>query len=235
MAENRSKLKITDWAEEDRPREKMLLRGASSLSDSELLAILIGSGNRDETAVELAQRILFSVNNNLNSLGKLEIKDLVKNFRGIGEAKAITIVAALEVGRRRKFTEADILTQIRSSQDIYTIFQSMLGDLKHEESWILLLNKANKIIKKLQVSKGGITGTVIDIRLVIKEALENLATNIVLVHNHPSGNENPSREDNAITEKLKNACSLLDIHLVDHIIVCEKTYYSYRDKNVLTY
>ena len=230
MAENRSKLKITDWAEEDRPREKMLLRGASSLSDSELLAILIGSGNRDETAVELAQRILFSVNNNLNSLGKLEIKDLVKNFRGIGEAKAITIVAALEVGRRRKFTEADILTQIRSSQDIYTIFQSMLGDLKHEESWILLLNKANKIIKKLQVSKGGITGTVIDIRLVIKEALENLATNIVLVHNHPSGNENPSREDDAITEKLKNACSLLD-----HIIVCEKTYYSYRDKNVLTY
>lgn len=233
MAEQNQKLKITDWAEEDRPREKMLLKGIFSLSDAELLAILIGSGNKDETAVELSQRILHSVNNNLNTLGKLSIKDLVKQFKGIGEAKAITIAAALELGRRRKLTDAEVCPQIKSSIDIYNIVQPLLGDLKHEEVWILLLNRANKVIKKIQISKGGISGTVVDIRLIVKEALDNLASGIVLVHNHPSGNIDPSQDDNYITRKLKEACTLLDLSLIDHIIVTDKNYYSYNDQNVL--
>jgi DNA repair protein RadC len=227
------KLKITDWAEEDRPREKMLLKGVSALSDAELLAILIGSGNKNETAVELSQRILHSTNNNLNSLGKLEIQDLIKNFNGIGEAKAITIIAALELGRRRKLTESEKQLQIFSSKEVFDIFQPMLGDLKHEESWILLMNRYNKVIKKVQVSKGGITGTVVDIRMIIKEAIENLATNLILIHNHPSGNPNPSMEDDQITFRLKEACNLLDINLADHIIICDNYYHSYRDNNIL--
>ncbi len=228
-----NKLRITDWAEEDRPREKMLLKGVSALSDAELLAILIGSGNKNETAVELSQRILHSVNNNLNSLGKLAISELIKNFNGIGEAKAITIAAALELGRRRKLSESEKQFQIQSSADVYQIFQPILGDLKHEEAWALLMNRSNKVIKKIQVSKGGITGTVIDIRLIVKEAIENLATNIILIHNHPSGNTKPSEDDNHITRKLKEACNLLDIHLIDHIIVCDKDYYSYKDKTTI--
>jgi len=230
MDQLNNKLKITDWAEEDRPREKMLIKGVSALSDAELLAILIGSGNRNETAVELSQRILFSVNNNLNSLGKLEIKELVNKFNGIGEAKAITIVAALELGKRRKLTEFEKQIQIRSSIDAYEIFQPLLGDLKHEEGWVLLMNNSNKVIKKVHISKGGITGTVIDIRLIVKEAIDNLATNIILIHNHPSGNIKPSREDDHITRKLKEACKLLDISLLDHIIVCDSSYYSYKDE-----
>lgn len=233
MTENNRKLKITDWAEEDRPREKMLLKGILSLSDAELLAILIGSGNKNETAVELSQRILHSVNNNLNSLGKLSIKDLTKQFKGIGEAKAITIAAALELGRRRKITDAEIQQQIKTSKDVFFIFHPILCDLKHEEVWILLLSRSNKVIKKIQVSKGGISATVVDIRLIIKEALDNLASGLVLVHNHPSGNLNPSEEDNYITNKLKKACALLDLSLIDHIIVSDMGYYSYKDQNLL--
>lgn len=229
MDQSKVKLKITDWAEEDRPREKMLLKGVSTLSDAELLAILIGSGNKNETAVELSQRILFSVNNNLNSLGKLSINELIQNFNGIGEAKAITIISALEIGKRRKLSDAEKHQQISKSTDIYNIFQPILGDLRHEESWVLLMNRSNKVLKKILVSKGGITGTVVDIRLIIKETIENLATNIVLVHNHPSGSTKPSEEDNAITQKLKEACKLLDIHLMDHIIICDNGYYSYQD------
>lgn len=231
MEQSKIKLKITDWAEEDRPREKMMLKGVSALSDAELLAILIGSGNKNETAVELSQRILHSTNNNLNSLGKLTINDLVRNFNGIGEAKAITIIAALELGKRRKAGDKEKQLQVLSSVDIFEIFQPMLGDLQHEEGWALLMNRSNKIIKKIQVSKGGITGTVIDIRLIIKEAIESLATNIILVHNHPSGNAHPSRDDDQITRKLKEACNLLDIVLMDHIIICDRSYYSYKDKN----
>lgn len=227
------KLKITDWAEEDRPREKLLLKGVSALSDAELLAILIGSGNKHETAVELSQRILHSINNNLNSLGKLEIKDLIKKFNGIGEAKAITIIAALELGRRRKLSDSEKQIQVFSSKIVFDIFQPILGDLKHEEGWILLMNRYNKILKKVQVSKGGITGTVVDIRMIIKEAIDNLATTIILVHNHPSGNPNPSMEDDEITFKLKDACNLLDIHLSDHIIICDRYYHSYKDNNIL--
>ncbi len=227
------KLKITDWAEADRPREKMLIKGVSALSDAELLAILIGSGNKSETAVELSQRILLSVNNNLNSLGKIEINHLIKNFNGIGEAKAITITAALELGKRRKISDSEKQVQILSSSDAYQIFHPILCDLKHEEGWALLMNRSNKIIKKIQVSKGGITGTILDIRLIMKETIENLATNIILIHNHPSGNTKPSEDDNRITKKLKEACNLLDITLVDHIIVCDKDYYSYKDKSTI--
>lgn len=229
--ENKIKLNIKDWAEEDRPREKMLLKGVSSLSDAELLGILIASGNKNETAVELAQRILHSVSNNLNSLGKLTIKDLIKNFNGIGEAKAITIVAALELGRRRKLSEGTVQPQIRTSIDVFELMHPILADLPHEEVWVLLLNRANKVIKKLQVSKGGITGTVIDIRLIVKEALDSLATAMILCHNHPSGNTQPSGEDDSITLKLKEAGKLMEITLLDHVIVCDQGYYSYQDKS----
>lgn len=224
-----NKLKIKQWAEEDRPREKMLLKGVSVLSDAELLAILIGSGNKNETAVELAQRILHSVNNNLNSLGKLSIKELINKFKGIGEAKAITIVSALELGKRRNYTDEEKQIHIGSSHDAYTLFAPLLNDLKYEEAWVLLMNRANKPLKKVQVSKGGISGTVVDIRLIIKEALDNFATGIILVHNHPSGNVAPSHEDNALTKKLKDASFVMDICLHDHIIIGNNEYFSYKD------
>ncbi len=227
--EQKIKLNIKDWAEEDRPREKMLLKGVGSLSDAELLGILIGSGNKNETAVELAQRILHSVANNLNTLGKLEIKSLIKNFNGIGEAKAITIVAALELGKRRKLSEVITQPQITSSNDVYEILHPVLADLKHEEVWILLLNRANKVLRKIQVSKGGITGTVVDIRMIMKEAIESLASAMILCHNHPSGNCQPSGDDDNITRRVKEAGQIMDIRLLDHVIVCDHSYYSYLD------
>ena len=231
--ENKIKLNIKDWAEEDRPREKMLLKGVSALSDAELLGILIGSGNKNETAVELAQRILRSAENNLNLLGKLEIKDLIKNFNGIGEAKAITIVAALELGKRRKLSEVISQPQIASSEDVYNIFHPILADLKHEEVWVLLLNRANKVLKKIQVSKGGVTGTVVDVRMIMKEAIDSLASAMILCHNHPSGNSNPSGDDDNITRKLKEAGKIMEMQLLDHIIVCDHSYYSYLDRGRL--
>lgn len=231
--DQRIKLNIKDLAEEDRPREKMLLKGVASLSDAELLGILIASGNKNETAVELAQRILHSVSNNLNTLGKLEIKHLIKNFNGIGEAKAITIVAALELGKRRKLSEVIVQPQITSSEDVYQIFHPVLADLKHEEVWVLLMNRANKVLKKIQVSKGGVTGTVVDIRMIMKEAIDSLASAIILCHNHPSGNSNPSGDDDSITKRLKEAGYIMDIRLLDHIIVCDHSYYSYLDKGRL--
>ncbi len=228
--ENKAKLNIKDWAEEDRPREKMLLKGVGALSDAELLGILIGSGNKNETAVELAQRILHSVSNNLNILGKQEIKSLIKNFNGIGEAKAITIAAAMELGKRRKLSEVLIQPQITSSEDVYQIMHPVLADLKHEEVWVLLLNRANKVVKKIQVSKGGIAGTVVDVRLIMKEAIDALASAMILCHNHPSGNSNPSGDDDNITRKLKDAGQIMEIRLLDHIIICDHSYYSYLDK-----
>lgn len=226
------KLNIKDWAEEDRPREKLLAKGVGALSDAELLAILIGSGNRDETAVELSQRILHAVDNNLNTLGKLSINDLQK-FKGIGEAKAITIIAATELGRRRKLSEASIVPSITNSRDIYNIMHPILADLPHEETWVLLLNKSNRIIKRHQVSKGGISGTIVDIRAIMKEAIESLATAMILCHNHPSGNHQPSPEDDVITQNLKSAGALMTIPLLDHIIICDHSYFSYRDKDRL--
>lgn len=225
-------LKIKDWAEEDRPREKLLGKGITSLSDAELIAIIIGSGNAEESAVELARRILQSAQNNLNSLGKFSVSDLMK-FKGIGEAKAIGIVSALELGRRRKSNDIPEKQQIQSSNDVFMIFQPMLADIPHEEFWVLLLNRSNRIIEKLRVSQGGVSGTVTDIRLILKPAIEKLASSIILCHNHPSGNIKPSENDISITQKVKEAAKFMDIAVLDHIIVCEKSYYSLADEGAM--
>lgn len=225
-------LPITTWALEDRPREKLLTKGIQSLSDAELIAILIGSGSKNETAVELSKRILSSASNNLNQLGKQTINDL-QCFKGIGEAKAISIVAAMELGKRRKV--ADILEKqsIGCSKDVFELFASVLGDLPYEEFWVLHLNRSNKIINKLKISQGGVSGTVIDIKLVLKHAIEKLSSSIILCHNHPSGNKQPSKSDIDITKKLKEAASLMDISLLDHIIVTDTEYFSMADEGIL--
>ena len=225
-------LKIKDWAEEDRPREKLLAKGIMSLSDAELIAIIIGSGNSNESAVELSRRILQASQNNLNALGKFTVTDLQK-FKGIGEAKAISIVAALEIGRRRKKDAVPENQQIQSSNDVFEIFQPMLADIPHEEFWVLLLNRSNRIIDKLRVSQGGVSGTVTDLRLILKPAIEKLASSIILCHNHPSGNNKPSDNDIAITQKAKEAAKFMDIAVLDHIIICEKNYYSFADEGVI--
>ncbi|MDA3952980.1 MAG: DNA repair protein RadC [Bacteroidales bacterium] len=226
--ENYSTLTIKDWAVEDRPREKLLKKGVQTLSDAEIIALLIGSGSRNESAVELSKKVLKSANNNLNELGKLNIPDLTK-LKGIGEAKAITILAALELGRRRKGSEIIIKKKITQSKDIFELFQPILGDLPHEEFWILLLNRSNRIIEKFKISQGGISGTVIDIKIILKQSIEKLASSIILCHNHPSGNINPSTADDSITEKLKKGAELLDIQVLDHIIIADIKYYSYAD------
>ncbi|OFY60900.1 MAG: hypothetical protein A2V50_05410, partial [Bacteroidetes bacterium RBG_19FT_COMBO_42_10] len=187
-------LKITDWAVEDRPREKLISKGTASLSDAELLGILISSGTRDKSAVDLGRELLNTVNNNLNSLGKLSISDL-KKIHGIGPARAVAIAAALELGRRRKLAEIPDALQIRCSKDVADIFQPLLSDLLHEEFWILFLNRSNKVISRMKLSQGGISGTVTDVRVVMKKAIENLASGIIVCHNHPSGNLNPSESD----------------------------------------
>ncbi|MDD4631171.1 MAG: DNA repair protein RadC [Proteiniphilum sp.] len=228
-----SKLSIKQWAEADRPREKLVLKGVSALSDSELIAILIGSGNDRESAVELSKRILLSVENDLNRLGRVGVTDLIKQFRGIGEAKAVAVIAALELGRRRKATEAVERRKITSSRDAYDHFYPILCDLNHEETWALLTDRSNKVLNMLQVSRGGISGTVVDIRLILREALGHYASGILLGHNHPSGNSRPSPEDTKITRKLKEAAQWMDITLLDHIIVCGESYYSYADEGIL--
>lgn len=222
---------INQWAEDDRPREKFLLKGKSSLSDSELLAILIGSGSRNESAVQLCQRILASANNNLNQLGKLSIAQLT-DFKGIGEAKAIAIAAALELGRRRRSEDAEELKKITSSKAVFEIMQPIIGELPHEEFWILYLNNSNKVIHKAQLSKGGITGTVVDSRIVFKTAFEQNATSIILTHNHPSGKLMASQADIEITRKLKLAGEQLEILILDHIIITEAGYYSFQDEGI---
>ena len=219
---------IKYWSEDDKPREKLMLKGKAVLSDAELLAILIGSGSRNESAVELSQRILSNSNNNLNSLAKLTIKQLME-FKGIGEAKAITIIAALELGKRRREEEPQELIQITSSKITFQIMQPIIGDLLHEEFWVLYLNNSCKVIYKSQLSKGGITGTIVDIRMVFKIALEQNATFVVLAHNHPSGDPNPSPEDFKITKKLQNAGEIVDVKVLDHVIVSDKSYYSFAD------
>lgn len=223
---------INFWAEEDRPREKFRTKGKAALTDSELLAILIGSGSRKESAVQLCQRILASSNNNLNQLGKLSLAQLMQ-FKGIGEAKAVTIAAALELGRRRKEESVTELSKITSSKTVFEIMQPILGELPHEEFWVLYLNNSNKVIYKTQISKGGITGTVVDIRFVFKYALEYYATSIILVHNHPSGKLVASDPDKQITKKIKEAGKQLDVLLLDHIIVTEKNYVSFADDGLL--
>ncbi len=225
-------LKITDWAVGDRPREKLLQNGTSSLSDAELLAILISSGTKDKSAVDLGREMLNLVNNNLNSLGRLTIQDL-KKLHGIGTARAVTIAAALELGRRRKLAEAPDVIQIKCSKDVAEIFQPLLSDLSHEEFWILFLNRSNKVIGRMKLSQGGISGTVTDVRMVMKKAIEYLASGIIVCHNHPSGNLNPSESDTRITQKIKDAGNLMDVQLLDHLIISEKDYYSFADNGLL--
>lgn len=223
---------IKNWSEEDRPREKLLAKGKVSLTDSELLAILIGSGNRNESAVALCKRILASVDNNLNALGKLSVSQL-QEFKGIGEAKAISIVAALELGRRRREGEMLMFDKINSSKSVFEIMQPILGDLQHEEFWVLFLNNSNKVLSKQQLSKGGITGTLVDIRLLMKKALEIGAIALIVCHNHPSGTLKISEADKQITAKIKTAGTALDIKLLDHLIITEQAYVSFADEGLL--
>lgn len=226
------RLTIKSWAEEDRPREKLLLKGKSALSDAELIAILIGSGNSEQTAVELSQYILNHCENNLNSLAKLSVKDLQK-FKGIGEAKAISIVAALELGRRRKEVEPQKKTIIKSAEDAYQLLQGDLIDLLYEEFWILMMKRNNEMLKKEMVSRGGMNGTIVDAKIVFKRALEESASGIIVAHNHPSGNLKPSHEDIRLTKKLKEAGKTLDISVLDHLIITEAGFYSFAEDNML--
>lgn len=226
------KLNLKEWAEEDRPREKMLSKGAGVLSDAELLAILIGSGNTQETAVELTRRILVSCNNNLNELGKKSISDLCA-FCGIGTAKAVSITAALELGKRRKQSDIQERPQITCSKDIYELFHPLLCDLPTEEFWAIFLNQSHKIIGRTRISSGGITETSADVRSILREALLKRATSLILCHNHPSGNIRPSAADNRLTEKVRQAARTMDITLCDHLIICDGNYYSYADEGIL--
>ena len=226
------KLNIKDWAVEDRPREKLLSQGERALSDAELIAILIGSGNLNETAVELSRRILSSVNNNLNDLGRKGI-DYLTTFKGIGEAKAVAILAAIELGRRRKEAEVFDTKKITGSKDAADFFMPLLSDLNHEEFWIMLLDRGNKIKDHFMISQGGITGTVIDVRIILKRALDNGAVSMILCHNHPSGTMRASDADLKITEKIKQAAQVMDISLLDHIIVGQNSYYSFADEGLL--
>jgi DNA repair protein RadC len=232
MDSEKINLSIKKWAEDDRPREKLLQKGKQSLSDSELIAILISSGSKEESAVELAKRILSGTNNNLNALGKLSISQLCK-FKGIGPAKAVTIAAALELGRRRRLEEALEQKKITSSNSVFEIMQPVIGELGHEEFWILYLNNSNRIIEQYQISKGGITGTLVDVRVTLKKALELGAVSLILTHNHPSGNLKASEADKQLTNKLKTAAESLDIKVLDHIIVTEKSYLSFADEGML--
>jgi DNA repair protein RadC len=227
------KLSIKQWAEEDRPREKMLMKGSSALSDSELLAILIGSGNDRETAVELSKRILQKADNDLHKLGRFEISDFIRDFRGIGEAKAVTIVAALELGKRRKETEKPKREKITSSKSAYDILYPLLSGLPHEEIWALLLDSANNVIAPIRVSKGGISKTTMDNRLILREALNRYASGIILAHNHPSGSCKPSPQDMQMTKKLKDAAQCMDTLLHDHLIISEKEYFSFADNDLI--
>ncbi len=231
MSQKISSFSIKNWSLDDRPREKLQYKGREALSDAELVAILIGSGNRDESAVALCQRILASVDNNLSALGKLSIKQLTE-FKGIGEAKAITITAAMELGRRRRGEMALERNKITSSLAVFELMQPIIGELQHEEFWIIYLNNSSKVIQKEQQSKGGITGTLVDVRLVLKKALEVGATRLILAHNHPSGALNPSEADKKLTDKLKTAANSLDIKVLDHLIITEKAYFSFADKNL---
>lgn len=226
------KLTIKTWAIDDRPREKLRDKGQTFLSDAELIAILIGSGNREDSAVSLSQKILGTVGNNLNKLAKLSTDDL-KQFKGIGEAKAISIITALELGRRRQFEMIKESPKINSSKDVFRMMQPLLGELPHEEFWVLYLSNSNKVLGKKQISKGGFTATLVDVRLLYKKALELSAIGIIVCHNHPSGNVLPSKSDKELTQKIKVSGSTLDIKLLDHLILTEKTYFSFADEQLL--
>lgn len=232
MADYDQKLGIKLWAEEDRPREKLLLHGRRHLTDAELIAILIGSGNRNETAVDLSKRILAFYDHNLTKIGKASIQDLSK-FKGIGEAKAIAIIAGLELGLRRKETLEEQIIQVTTSTDVFKYLSATFVDLNHEEFWILILNRSNHITGKFLISKGGQAGTVADPKIIFKVALENNAANIVLAHNHPSGNLKPSDSDNKLTRDLVASGNMLGLFVIDHLIFANRNYYSYKDEDLI--
>jgi DNA repair protein RadC len=225
-------LNIKSWSPEDRPREKLLLKGTSAISDAELVAILIGSGTPKMSAVELSKKILLQGNNNLNELARLSVKDLMK-IKGIGEAKAITIVAALELGRRRKEQDPEEKPKITSSKDAFDLLKGEMMDLSKEEFWVLLMNRANRVTKKKRVSEGGVSGTVADPKIIFKLALEELASGIIVAHNHPSGNLQASQSDIDLTRKLKEAGKFLEIQLLDHIIIANQKYLSFADEGMM--
>jgi DNA repair protein RadC len=225
-------LNIKSWAPEDRPREKLILKGKSALSDAELIAILLGTGTASLSAVDVAKNVMQAVGNDLNELARLTVKDLVK-IKGIGQAKAITIVSALELGRRRKETASEEKPRITSSNDIYDLLKPDLLDLPHEEFWVVLLNRANRVIRKYQVSSGGVAGTVADPKIIFKVALEELASGLILAHNHPSGNLNASQADIDLTRKMKEAGKMLEIQVLDHVIIAGRGYMSFADEGIL--
>lgn len=225
-------LSIKNWAVEDRPREKLIKKGVESLCNAELLAILIGSGTKNKTALELGRQLLFSASNNLVELGKMKLEDLIK-VKGVGEAKAISLLAAIELGRRSRFAEPLEKARITSSRDSFQIFQPILGDLPHEEFWVMLLNRSNRLIDNVRISKGGISGTVIDAKLILNTAITRLASAIIICHNHPSGNRNPSEADIRITQKIKSAANTMDVSLLDHLIIADRGYYSFSDEGIL--
>lgn len=230
--EPEKRLTIRDWAEDDRPREKLLNKGAAALSDAELFAILIGSGNKNESAVELCKRILGDNHNNLNELARLSITDLAK-YKGIGEAKAISIVAALEIGKRRKTNEVLERTKITQSSDLFELFEPALLDLNHEEFWVAFMNGANKVLETKRLTQGGMKQTVVDVSMLLRMALERSAHAVAVAHNHPSGENYPSREDLQITQKIKTGCNAIGVRLLDHIIIAGGRYYSFADEGKL--
>lgn len=233
MTEHRSKsFNIKQWKESDRPREKLMEQGRRSLTDYELLAILIGHGNREENAVELCRRILSFVNNDLVQLSRLEYRDLMR-FKGIGEAKAVSIVAAMELGRRRQKSKIPDRKSLTSSRQVYQYIRSFLEDLNHEEFWVLLLDRRNNVLGQKRVSSGGVAGTVVDVKMVFKPALERYASHIILAHNHPSGSLTPSSQDLNLTRKIKTAGNYLDIKVLDHLIITAGGYYSFSDEGRL--
>lgn len=230
MTTDDKRLTIREWSEDDRPREKMARKGAISLSDAELLAILIGSGNRDESAVELSRRIMRECGDNINELARLTISDFCKRFKGIGEAKAITIMAALELGKRRKTSEVLQRRKIRSSIDLFELFEPNLQDLLHEEFWVTLLDGANKVIETRRITQGSQNQTVVDLPAVLRIALEKSALGIAVAHNHPSGQNRPSGEDEKITKRVNDGCKAVGINFLDHIIIAQGKYYSFADE-----
>lgn len=225
-------LKIKSWSPEDRPREKLLTKGTPVLSDAELVAILLGTGTTTTSAVELAKRVLQTVDNNLHELGRLSVKDLTR-VKGIGEAKAISIIAALELGRRRKDCATEEKSRVTGSRDCFNILKPHLQDLPHEEFWILLLNRANRLLKKYQISQGGVAGTVADPKIIFKMAISELASGIILAHNHPSGNLTASQADMDLTKKIVEAGKLLEIQVLDHLIIAGQKYFSFADEGIL--
>jgi len=230
--ENSQKLKIKDLALEDRPREKLLKKGVQALSDAEILALLLGSGSRKESAVELSTKILKDVSYNLNELGRRTLNEF-QQYNGIGEAKAVTIAAALELGRRRKISDFKNKVQIKSSKDIFERFHPFMQDLSYEEFWVVYMNRANKIIDEKRISEGGTSGTVVDVKKILKWALEKAASTLILCHNHPSGNLQPSKSDHAVTTKIKQAAQIMEMQMLDHVIIGQGEYYSFADEEGL--